>query len=179
MVNEDEMRVDAGGAMSQAPSGQPVNEASLRKENIKRTFFSGKGRIAIFGVGFAFLLMLGFGISNLLGSGSSTPSQAAPTNAMPNAGGLSGDRMATSAQEMEMRRRANAQAASEAAAKNVPYVASPVLMADEAKHDQDAAAWGLGAGAPVRGPAAASTPDRKSTRLNSSHSSVSRMPSSA
>ncbi|WP_199031655.1 hypothetical protein [Ralstonia sp. ASV6] len=156
MVNEDEMRVDAGSTIDQAAAERSGNDSNLRKENIKRTFLSGKGRIAIIAVGLTLVGMLVIGFMNMAGSGSSAPPQAAPSTANP--GGLTGDRMAASNQEMDMRRAANAQAASEAAARHEPYVASPVLMADDVKRDQDSGSWGLGAGAPVKGPAAASTP---------------------
>ena len=59
-----------------------------------------------------------------------------------------------------MRRLANAQAASEAAARGEPYVASPVLFADGSKqHEANSGAWGgLGAGAPLKTAQGASSP---------------------
>ncbi|MBN3729360.1 DotG/IcmE/VirB10 family protein [Burkholderia sp. Tr-20390] len=134
------------------PAKQREAEAETRdikRNNINQVFGQGKGRIAAMAVGGTFIVLLIVGSCTLMGGGPNAPQAAAPIGAMPNASGMQGDQMVTTAREAELRRQANQEGASEAQANKQPYVATPVLSASSTQTAAGGDWGGFGAGEPV------------------------------
>ncbi|CAE6794289.1 hypothetical protein R70006_04997 [Paraburkholderia domus] len=149
---------------------QEESLADIKRSNIRNVLFQGKGRVAVLTVGGTFVILMLLGLYRLSHS-SDAPQAAAPVGAAPNTGGVQGDAMVASQREAELRRQANAQAASEAAANHTPYMASPVLQASGTQ-DVAGGEWGgFGAGAPVHASQpAVQAPDAASNPANANYS---------
>ncbi|KVV07470.1 TrbI/VirB10 family protein [Burkholderia ubonensis] len=157
------------------PAKQRQDEAETRdikRTNINQVFGQGKGRIAAMVVGGTFVLLLIVGSCTLMGGGPSAPQAAAPMGAVPNANGMQGDSMVTTAREAALRRQANQEGASEAQANKQPFMATPVLSASSTQTVAGGDWGGFGAGQPVTASQpAAKQADPNSANLNANATS--------
>ncbi|HEP6430560.1 TPA: DotG/IcmE/VirB10 family protein [Burkholderia cenocepacia] len=162
------MATDNNTAFDPAKQRQAEAETrDLKRNNINQVFGQGKGRIAAMAVAGTFVVLLIVGSCTLMGGGPSAPQAAAPMGAVPNANGMQGDPMVTTAREAALRRQANQEGASEAQANKQPYIATPVITASSTQTVGGGDWGGFGAGEPVTASQpAAKQPDPNSANLN-------------